>query len=57
LHRKVVFIALFIALIGIALISVTLIVRKTESDNRVDEAYKDCLKFLMPLECKAQLGE
>jgi len=53
----VVFIAIFIALIGIALISVTLIVRKTESDNRVDEAYEDFLKFLMPLECKAQLGE
>lgn len=52
-----VFIAIFIALIGIALISVTLIVRKTESDNRVDEAYEDCLKFLMPLECKAQVGE
>ena len=52
-----VFVSLFIALVGIALISATLVIRNTESDSRVDEAYEDCLKFLTPSECEARMGE
>jgi hypothetical protein len=57
LDKKVILITLFIALIGITLISVTLLVRKTETENRMDEASEDCLKFLTLSECKARIGE
>jgi hypothetical protein len=56
LDKKVILIALIIALIGITLISVTLLVRKTETENRMDEASEDCLKFLTPSECKTRIG-
>jgi len=57
LDRIVVIIAIFIAIVGIALTSTTLVIRNIESVSRVDEAYEDCLKFLTPSECEALLAE
>ena len=57
MDKKVILIALLIALIGITLISVTLLVRKTETENRMDAASEDCLKFSTLSECKARIGE